>query len=164
VAETREVARAAEKRLSAAVDSMRQAQASADRAQTQMFEISSQAEDRVSALLAENGILAEGSERLQARVAELEGELEAAKNALAAGATGAAGAAGAGGGGGGGGRPVGDDPETLQMVVADLRQEIRKKEEAARTERARLDALQVLCVFAFSFAFAPPPPVPLRPP
>ena len=44
---------------------MRQAQASADRAQTQMFEISSQAEESVSALLAENGILAEGIEQLQ---------------------------------------------------------------------------------------------------
>ena len=61
VTETKEVARASERRLAAAVESMRQAQASADRAQTQMFEISSQAEESVSALLAENGILAEGT-------------------------------------------------------------------------------------------------------
>lgn len=45
------------------------------RAQTQMFEISSQAEERISALSAENAILAEGSERMHGRIAELEGEL-----------------------------------------------------------------------------------------
>ena len=38
---------------------------------------------RLSALSAENGMLAEGSERAQARVAELESEMEAMKNQVA---------------------------------------------------------------------------------
>lgn len=137
IAEVKEVARAAEKRLAAAVESMRQAQASADRAQTQMFEISSQAEERVSALSAENGILAEGSERLEAHLAEMEGEVEVLKNALATAAAGGAAGTSATGTPMKGGSS--NDAETLQMVVSDLRADIRKKEETFRTERQRLE-------------------------
>jgi homeobox protein cut-like len=140
VAAVKEVSRAAEKRLAAAVESMRQAQASADRAQTQMFEISSQAEERVSALSAENGILAEGSERLEAQVGELEGEVEMLKSALATAVAGGAGASAMGSPLKGGSSA--DDTETLQMVVSELRSEIRKKEETFRAERQRLDGQQ----------------------
>ena len=60
ITEIREVQKSSERRLAAALESLRQAQASADRAQSQLFEVSSQAESRISGLQAENAILAEG--------------------------------------------------------------------------------------------------------
>ena len=42
---------------------------------------------------------------------------------------------------GGTGGNINDDNETLQMVVNDLRQEIRKKEESFRVEKQRLESV-----------------------
>ena len=141
IGEIREQQRVGEKRLAAVVESMRQAQSSTDRAQTQMFEISSQAEERVSALSAENTILAEGTERSLARVAELEGEISAMKSlslsSLSGGGTASRGVGGGGGGGVSG--KGGEDYETLHLVVTELRQEIRLKEDALRVEKQRLE-------------------------
>ena len=61
IAEAEEKQHAVERRLSAAIESMKQAQSSADRAQSQLFEVSSQAESRTSALLAEHSLLVEVS-------------------------------------------------------------------------------------------------------
>ena len=137
IGEVREVQKVAEKRLAAVVESMRQAQYSTDRAQTQMFEISSQAEERVSALSAENTILAEGTERALARVAELEGEISNMRAIYLNGAT-------SGGVAGTSLRGLGakgdEDYDTLHLVITELRQEIRLKEDALRVEKQRLEA------------------------
>jgi polyhydroxyalkanoate synthesis regulator phasin len=60
---------------------MKHAQASADRAQSQLFESSSQAESRISALQSENAMLAEHSSRSDSRIAELERQVEDLKMA-----------------------------------------------------------------------------------
>lgn len=60
IAEVMEVQRTVERRYSAAMESLQQAQHSADRAQTQLYEVSSQTERRITALQSENAILAEG--------------------------------------------------------------------------------------------------------
>jgi hypothetical protein len=126
----------AEKRLAVVIESMRQAQNNTDRAQTQMFEISSQAEERVSALSAENAILAEGSERMHGKIAELEGELRnLSQNAVI-------GTAGSGILSSNKQNVGGEDNETLQLVISELRQEIRSKEDALRSEKQRLDGKQ----------------------
>lgn len=66
IAEVLETQRTVERRYAAAMESMQQAQHSADRAQTQLYEVSSQAERRITGLQSENAILAEGMfQRLQ---------------------------------------------------------------------------------------------------
>lgn len=64
--------RAAEKRLATSLEMQRLAQEQADNAQSQVFEISSQAESRISHLQSENSILAENLQRCISRIAELE--------------------------------------------------------------------------------------------
>ena len=141
--EIRDVQKTAERRLAAVVESMKQAQSSADRAQTQMFEISSQAEERVSALSSENAILAEGTERALRRVAELEGEISTLKSSalLSAASTSqrSSGAAGSSSKQGGGGKGE-EDSQTLQLVIMELRHEIRSKDDSLRVEKQRLES------------------------
>lgn len=139
--EIRDVQKTAERRLAAVVESMKQAQSSADRAQTQMFEISSQAEERVSALSSENAILAEGTERALRRVAELEGEVSNLKNSASLAASPSQRPLGSSGSSsklaGGKGE---EDSQTLQLVIMELRHEIRSKEDALRVEKQRLES------------------------
>lgn len=140
IADIRETQRMAEKRLAAVVENMKQAQSSTDRAQTQMFEISSQAEERISALSAENTILAEGMDRALSRVAEVEGEVAVLKSiSLSTLSTNPRGISG----------KEDADYETLQLVITELRQDIRLKEDALRVERQRLEGECRLFIFFF---------------
>lgn len=127
IAEMRELQRAAERRLAAASDSLKQAQITADRAQSQVFEISSQAEARIGALQAENSLLAEGVQRAENKVAELERDLEQYRSSR---------------------RPEGGDDrrdagavEVHEILLAELRQEIHRKDEVLREERQRHESL-----------------------
>lgn len=61
VAEALEMQRSWEKRYASAVDAAKAAEQSADRAQTQLYEVSSQADRKITGLLSENAILAEGN-------------------------------------------------------------------------------------------------------
>jgi homeobox protein cut-like len=80
VLESKEMQRNLEKKVLFAMESMKQAQLATDRAQTQLFEVSSQAEFRASALQAENSILIETIQRLNFKIAEHESELLTLKN------------------------------------------------------------------------------------
>ena len=136
VQEVKEHQRAVERRLAAAVESMRQAQASAELAQSSLYELSAQAEQRVSALVSENSLLAEGADRAQARIAELENEISALKFSAAGGANQSTGSW----------RNSADDQtwdevRTLQAVLTEVRQEARNKEEASKAEKVKLEAL-----------------------
>lgn len=139
--ECRELQRAADRRLAAAVENMRQAQASADRAQTQLFEVSSQAELRTSALLAENSILAESSHRSSSRAAEMETEIEV----LRAMHHEAGQIAGSGLTSNSSSTSLSDrqireeETNTLQAMVSELRLEVRRKDDSARADKARLE-------------------------
>jgi hypothetical protein len=121
--------------------------ASTERAQNHLFDVSTQAENRISGLLAENSILAEGSERANSRVAELEAELDSARNMLTAlqARTGGANSSGnlaasssnvdliamASSGS--------EDAQTLHLMLNELRQEIRKKEDLFRNDKLRFE-------------------------
>lgn len=125
----REETRMSERRLQAANENMQRALDSADRAQTQLFEVSSANENRLSALLAENSLLAEGTLRYQVRLAELERQLSERDKA-------------------GGNLPAlsqdGDQEtagQTLQLVVADLREELKRQEDLLRVEKQRSEAI-----------------------
>jgi hypothetical protein len=147
IGEIREAQKTAEKRLAAALESMKQAQSSTERAQNHLFDVSTQAENRISGLLAENSILAEGSERANSRVAELEAELDSARNMLTAlqARTGGANSSGnmvasssnvdliamASSGS--------EDAQTLHLMLNELRQEIRKKEDLFRNDKLRFE-------------------------
>jgi homeobox protein cut-like len=61
IAEVMELQRTVEKRYASAMEAMKQAQQSADRAQTQLYEMSSQAERKIISLQSENALLAEGT-------------------------------------------------------------------------------------------------------
>jgi homeobox protein cut-like len=147
IRENRDAHNTAEKRLAAALESMKQAQSSTERAQNHLFDVSTQAENRISGLLAENSILAEGSERANSRVAELEAELDSARNMLTAlqARTGGANSSGnmvasssnvdliamASSGS--------EDAQTLHLMLNELRQEIRKKEDLFRNDKLRFE-------------------------
>ena len=159
ITEIRDIQRAAEKRLAVAVESMKQAQASAERAQNQLFDVSNQAENKISALLAENSILAEGVQRSHSRCQELEAELDSVKAVLSAlqirnnnsnnsnnitisggFSTLVDGIMDPSSGAHRSSSTAGEDSQTLHLMINDLRQEIRLKEESARSEKLRLDA------------------------
>ncbi len=139
ISEVKEAQRTSEKRLAAAIESMKQAQHSADRAQTQLFEVSTQVEWRVSSLMSENSMLAEGTQRLNLRIAETEAEISTLKKtvnqqalALATQSAGDASSTKAG---------ETEDGRTLQLMVAELREELRKQEDQLRSEKQRLEGL-----------------------
>ena len=128
VEECKEHQRAAERRLVAALESVNQAQAAADRAQSQLLDVSSDAEKRFSAQVMETAMANEAVDRLRTRVAELEGEVASLRNAKAV--------------------PVervekeeDDTPEERLQVLSDLnhnmRQELLRKDEMISNERAK---------------------------
>lgn len=137
VDDMKESQKALEKRLAAAVEAMRQAQISAERAQTAVFEVSSAAEVRISAIMAENAILAESSDRSNARVTELERELELLRTSGAASHSSSSERSLKGLDATSGG----DSEElfALRMTMDTLRSESRKKEDFFRSERQKLE-------------------------
>lgn len=149
IGEALEMQHSAERRRAEAIDAMQLAEQSADRAQTQLYEVSLQAEQRISALQSENAILAEGTQRLNLKLVQLEKELEHASaggsSSAAAGAAVGSGSSGSSGGFGGktnsGYSSAHEDVETLQLVVQQLRDELSEHEDALRAERQRMDAL-----------------------
>jgi homeobox protein cut-like len=142
IGEIQELQKMAEKRLAAAVESMKAAQLSADRAQGQLYEISSQGEIRINALIVENQMLGESSERYQSRIGELESEVQnlrtsaslmkhtsprksSSSDRLAGDASGSLDT---------------ENTETLYIVINDLRKELAEKQEAARSARQTVES------------------------
>lgn len=140
VEEMKESQKALEKRLAAAVEAMRQAQISAERAQTAVFEVSSAAEVRISAIMAENNILAESSDRSNARVSELEREVEALRSASSSGSHPCSSADRLPRGPDGIVSCENEEIGALRMALDTIRSESRKKEEIYRSERLKLEA------------------------
>lgn len=132
-----ELQKAAERRLAGAIEAMKQAQASAERAQSQLFEVSAQADNRYVALQTDNVMLVESAERAHARCGELEGEIENYKNvilnlqqsglskSLSSESNGIV--------------TSNEEIETLQLVINDLRMELKKKDDSARIEKGKLE-------------------------
>eukprot|EP01038_Epipyxis_sp_PR26KG_P006821 gene6821-9339_t len=142
ISEIKDEQRTLEKRLLAAIESMKQTQLSADRAQNQLFDVSSQAETRISALLSENSLLAEGTQRLVMKCNELENELSLLKSSNQSFLTKSS-------------IIIGDNinhhhnnnynnhknsEEALGFVITDLQEEIRKKEDLFRLEKQKLES------------------------
>lgn len=138
LSEMKEVQVSVEKQMAMTVQAMKQAQDSADRAQTQLYEVSSQAEQRVIALMAENSILADGTQRLTMTISRLENELSSTQKQLKHSSSSS---------------PVLADTNvssehetstsvtTLQLVVAELREQLQSQEELLRSEKQRMEAL-----------------------
>jgi len=131
-----ELQKAAERRLTGAIETMKQAQASAERAQSQLFEVSAQADNRYSALQTDNVMLIESAERAHARCGELEGEIENLKNVINTQQIGTS----KGFLSEANGTELGEEIETLQLVISDLRMEVKKKDDNARTEKSKLES------------------------
>jgi homeobox protein cut-like len=135
----------AEKRLATALEDVKQARDVADRCQSQLYELSDQGEKRVSALRADMSILEDDAERLRSRVAELERQLETHSKAgdrsrdrdsrdgtdSGDGET----------AGGKGMDSILSEFQSLQILADELRQELRRKEDEYRTDKARSDTL-----------------------
>jgi homeobox protein cut-like len=136
VANVREIQKAAEKRLALAVESMKQAQASAEQAQNQLYDVSSQAESRLSALTVENNMLAESSNRLSTRVSELENEIEFLKSAQSKTLNTASISSSIEGGQSPSQK---DDVQTLNLIIQELRQELIRCEDLMRSERINFE-------------------------
>ena len=147
IAEAVESQRATERRLQAANEATQLAQRAVERAQTELFDVNSQTESRISALISENSILAEANERSTARTAELEAEMSQLKRAMTEAHEGA------------GGDQDHDDVEggrtavfsaskmhsdladraALQSRINDLHAELRNAEETGRVSKAFLE-------------------------
>ena len=138
---------------------MKQAQLSTEKAQNQLYEISSQSENRLSALTIENNLLAEGSQRLTSRIIELENEINTYKNNVnlmninnmnntstsssnsmthsnhnhsSTGTSTGAGSAEI---------SSHDDLQTLKLVISELRHELRKKDDLLYSEKVRYEKM-----------------------
>jgi len=130
-AQCREERRLADRRVLAAQEALQRALDSADRAQSQLFESNSRAEERSSALMAENSLLAEGIHRLQVRVTELQQQLSQLTHSPSADDS-----------------DPSSDPSssapgqqtsksqtlTLQLVVGELREELQRQSDSSRNE------------------------------
>jgi hypothetical protein len=120
----------AEKRLSVAQDSLKAARLNAEKAQSQLYEVSIHAEARISDLTRENSNLVESVDRLEARLVELEAINQnlSAKLLQSGGVSQSALAVNL---------QANDErfnTQTLQLVINDLRLELKKKTEIYRTE------------------------------
>ena len=129
--------RSMERRYNASVDALKEAKLAADRAQNQIYEISAEAEHRISALQSENSILAEGSQRLSFKLAEVESELGACRQAAVSSRSGRGeydkDASRNGG-------SHAEDISTLQLLVSRLRDELEEARDGQRGERQQLEA------------------------
>mmetsp|Transcript_35227 Transcript_35227/g.65701 ORF Transcript_35227/g.65701 Transcript_35227/m.65701 type:complete len:766 (-) Transcript_35227:1175-3472(-) len=139
VAEVREHHRAAEKRLAASLEATQSAQQAADRAQSRLFEVSSQAETQLASLQVENTMVAENAERLRARIGELESELLSRGNPKSTDAS-------RNGNGSVNDVSRADDSseeraEVMQGLLKELRSELIHKEEAMAVERSKSEQL-----------------------
>ena len=151
IAEALESQRATERRLQASMEAMKLAQEHAERAQTELFDVNSQAESRISALMSENSILVESNQRSISRVGELEGDLENARRDLrdmtcnnnASASASEEGAADSG-------IVIGVSPSSklqsdlvdkaaLQAKISELHAELRNAEETARVSKSFLE-------------------------
>ncbi|KAJ1437644.1 CASP C terminal-domain-containing protein [Ochromonadaceae sp. CCMP2298] len=137
VSEAADLQRSVERRYQAAVEAMQQAQLSADHAQTQLYEVSSQAERKITALQSENALLAEGTQRQALRVAELESAQQGLQQSIAQlrveGDADREGESAKG-------SDQDEDIQTLHLVVSNLREQLAQAGDAARGEKQRLEA------------------------
>jgi homeobox protein cut-like len=145
LSEMKEVQLSVEKQMAMTVQAMKHAQDSADRAQTQLYEVSSQGEQKITALMAENALLADGTQRLSMAISRLESELAGAQkqlkhslsssmlNAESAGLDKDLQDATAGG--------TSSSVTTLQLVVAELQERVLSQEDLLRSEKQRMDAM-----------------------
>jgi homeobox protein cut-like len=131
--------KATEKRLAAAIEASNLSQANAEKAQCQLFELSSSVEKRISDMQVENSLVSEMLERSKRRIEELENDLNHSKNntfqspnknIFPNNATDE------------------EDEETIQEqittlndLVRDLRMELVHKEETVATERRKYDEM-----------------------
>ena len=148
-----------ERRLAAATESVKQAQEVADRAQSELFEVNSQAEGRMAALMSENSILVEGAQRAQARISVLESDLATALKATSGAADADCSTDEMGGSSGtavaSSERGFEQERKALQQKVSDLHVELRNVEETNRLTEQQLRDLRQIFVRA-------PPPQPAR--
>ncbi len=152
VQEAKEHQISVEKRLVAALDSMREAQSLVDKSQTQMFEVSAQNEKRITALLNDNSMLVDDMQRANVRIMELELEQSRIKlqhaaqqqdvafNPSSASPTGSPRSSPS---------KSGNREDTLQAVIMELQGTLREKEELMRLaklqkESSALEATQSL--------------------
>jgi homeobox protein cut-like len=151
IEEYKEMQKVAEKRLLAAIEAMKEAQNTSEKLQTQFYELSSQTDVRISALMAENSLLAESMERHQSRCVELESMNETlkVKNSnlmqqvqmvqtssdikLSSSSRSSETMSER--------KHNYEENQTLQVMITELQNEIRLKEEFYRKEKARHDSM-----------------------
>lgn len=123
-----------ERRYNSTLEALQEAKLSTDRAQSQLYELSIDTEARLSAMQSENSILAEGSQRLQFRLAETESELLNLKQQSLNNTNNKM-------------EPQHQRDEhvehiqTLQLAITNLREELMKVEENSSIEKKHLEAV-----------------------
>lgn len=140
VLEAKEMQKATERRLSVALEAVKQAQSQSERCQAQLLEVSEKYENKLTAMMSENSLLAENIQRLQLRCSEMESENDHLKKGAVVIATSSATSSP---------HPKSDSADlafsadrqtSLELLVAQLRGEVQEKEEQVRQERLVADA------------------------
>ena len=131
--------KALEKRLAGALEAMKQAQGSADRAQTHLFEATSHAEMRISAMQSERDLQMAAAERSDAKIAELEKQIEELRLVANCDSTIMRPAEGAASTNKRVKALHDESNQTLHILVSELQQELRKKEDQFRIEKQKLE-------------------------
>lgn len=140
VLEAKEMQKATERRLSVALEAVKQAQSQSERCQAQLLEVSEKYENKLSAMMSENSLLAENIQRLQLRCSEMESENDHLKKGAVVIATSSATSSP---------HPKSDSADlafsadrqtSLELLVAQLRGQVQEKEEQVRQERLVADA------------------------
>lgn len=140
VLEAKEMQKATERRLLVALEAVKQAQSQSERCQAQLLEVSEKYENKLTAMMSENSLLAENIQRLQLRCSEMESENDHLKKGTVVIATSSATSSP---------HPKSDSADlafsadrqtSLELLVAQLRGEVQEKEEQVRQERLVADA------------------------
>ena len=134
VFESKEIQKSIERRLSLALESAKQAQILSDRAQSKLLEVSTQHDEKLSSLIAENSLLSESIQRFQITQAENENEISNLRKLLLDGSKPS-----------GLSSSIADGAEanklpSYEQLVAQLRDELATQAESFRTEKLKLEA------------------------
>jgi regulator of replication initiation timing len=150
VEDANELAKSIERRLLSTEEALQLSQQQCDRAQSQVFEISMQAEQRWSALKTEHDLLTENLQSIQFRNAELDSELEDLRSRVSAENSGqvspsrknhSSAPSGAAAHATNSNATLTLQLEALETIVSQLRSESRTFQESLLSERIRYEAL-----------------------
>ena len=137
IAQIKDLQKAAEKKFQASVERVKLAQEATERAQNDLFDVSSRSDNRINALLAENTTLMEDLQREMSMTSQLKRELEGKSAALSTSNENSSGSNGSSASSNK--YSLKDDADAFRESLLELRKEMARREDAWRVEKNKIE-------------------------